>query len=103
MNKNELITGIPVEVKNSATQDVPVHHETPDDIEMFHLPTLHETTHEIGKSAVAVVIDRVPGVSDSEAVIPGTPVKGSREKVVIGDLDDWKGGNPNRIVGFKDR
>lgn len=103
MNKNEIITGIPVEVKNSAAQDVPVHNETHDDIEMFHLPPLHETVHEIGKSAVAVVIDSVPGVSNSEAVVPGAPLNGSREKVVIGDLDDWKGGNPDRIVGFKDR
>ena len=94
MNKNEKITGIPVELQNSPAQNVEVHAETTENIEMFKVPVLHE----IGKSAVAnvAVIETVPGVASSEVVISGTPVNGGREKVV---LDEYKGGTLDTVPG----
>ena len=87
---------IPVTVTSeSVITEIPVSHESVGD---FHTPRL-----VLGSKALEIAIHSVPGVESKPPVEPGTPVNGPREKVVIGGLDEWSGGNPNRVIGFKDR
>jgi hypothetical protein len=61
----------------------------------FHLP--------LGRIALPEVIAIVPWASSADAVTkPGQIVAGTveRQKIVIGDLSDYGGGNPDHVIGF---
>lgn len=93
MSNKEIINNIDdtdvSEVTGSELIAVPewVHERT------FHIPLGH---------AALIQSEHVPDSSRSAAIVPGEPVKGSssREKVIIGDLSKYTGGNPDHVIGF---
>lgn len=113
---------MPLEYRASAPVAVDVHHEaviteTPYQRESVAQEATDITSHEIidnigtfriprlGGAAIeavnrAVSIDSVPGASSQPVVGPGAPVTGSREKIVIGGIDEFKGGDPGHVIGF---
>lgn len=84
-----------IDANGPEVTEVPVSQES---IGQFQLPHL-----ALGSKALEIAIHSVPGVESTPTAESGTPVNGPREKVVIGGLDEWKGGNPNPVPGFKDR
>lgn len=84
-------------VSPEAVIAVDVIDQVPTNIEMYQIPR----TLMLGEMALQETI-QVLDAAGNTAVEPGTPLNGPREKVVIGGLDEYKGGNPHGVIGYDD-
>lgn len=82
-------------VSPEAVVAVDVIDQVPSNIEVYQIPR----TLMLGEMALQKTIN-VPSAAGAVVVEPGTPLNGPREKVVIGSLDEYKGGNPHGVIGY---